>query len=145
VVVNVLANDYVPPATALPVTVRSVTSPVYGTAVVTADKKTVVYTPPAAPMTTLTDTFEYVIQDGVLASSVASTAKVTVTVYSAPPYTWVTPTTTQSCETACNAMGTDWRYVNGGSDTWALCAGLIDLPNSLGQQWITGKFVHSVW
>lgn len=53
-------------------------------------------------------------------------------------HAWVTSTEVQhGCDKACQELGPAWRYVNGGSDAHALCAGLIDMPG-VGEQWLVG-------
>lgn len=144
VVINVLANDFVPPATVLPVTVRLVTAPVLGTAAITADKAAVIYTPPAAVASTLMDMFEYVIQDGVLATSVASKTTVTVTVFPTAndSYTWVTignhcPSGEYDIciDDACAKLGTAWHAVMVSADAprQYVCAMRV------GNTWVSGK------
>jgi hypothetical protein len=56
---------------------------------------------------------------------------------------WVTPSTGESCEAACSTYGIlsgigGWRPINGGSNDSQLCAGLINMPDSVGQQWLSG-------
>jgi hypothetical protein len=138
-------NDIIPPGkTAF---ILALGNPLVGTATIGANNTATYTAPITGPSTTLRFTFTVTVQDN---SGATSTSQVVVTVISGPVppitgnyFTWVTPPPTDDpwdCDRVCSAaLGSAWRAINGGGDTWRMCAGLIDLPQGLGRQWLVGK------
>jgi hypothetical protein len=124
------------------VSITSIGTPSNGIASIGPDN-TVTYTPSVTDLVTIVlDEFEVNIQDDSGAAD-TSTARIRILPRAQPPqFEWVTPTENQfGCDDACSALGTGWRFVNGGSQSFAMCAGLIDFPQArgLGQQWLVGQ------
>jgi hypothetical protein len=140
---NPLDNDVIP--TGQTASVTSLGMPTKGTAV--RSDNAVTYTPTVTGLTEgTTDQFTVTIQD-TARDSATSTTYVTILPQGTPlGYTWVTPDSGDGCDVACAALGTasGWRYVNGGTPNgdWAMCAGLIDLPDGMGQQWLVGRTTY---
>lgn len=134
---NPLVNDLIPLDRTAVVTAVGIAS--NGT--VEVQPTNVTYTPTVTGLTAAaSDAFTVMVLDSAGDTS-SSTTSVTILPLPPPPtFTWVTPTELQSnCSAACSeTLGTEWRPVNGGSSSFEMCAGLIDLPG-LGQQWLVGR------
>ncbi|WIA07984.1 hypothetical protein OEZ85_007456 [Tetradesmus obliquus] len=144
---NPLANDTIPPGTTA--LVSSLGLPEHGTAQIVDNGLRVSYTSTATGFTS--DAFTVTIHDS---SGASATSKAHASIRASGPgvnklYTWVSPITDTTgvrlgCDKSCENLGKEqgWRHVNGGSDDWALCAGLFDIPG-VGQQWLPGRTLYS--
>jgi hypothetical protein len=139
-----LLNNIIPPGKAASIT--GLGEPLIGTATLGANN-TVTYTAPVnGGSATVRFAFAVVIQDS-SGTTASSQVFVTVTPGHIPPsndFTWVTPISDvhTNCDEACSGtLGAGWRGLNGGSEEWRMCAGLVDLPEGLGQQWLVGSTV----
>lgn len=137
-----LLNDIIPPGKTASIT--GLGELLIGTATLGANN-TVTYTAPVTGgSATVRSAFAVVIQDS---SSTTASCQVLVTVTpgTLPPsndFTWVTPISDvrTNCDEACSGiLGTGWRGLNGGNEERRMCAGLVDLPEGLGQQWLVGS------